>query len=44
MLVGSTRPGVVETEGMVEHVRKATAMGLPHADCFHAHVAGRQGV
>ena len=41
VLVGSARPGVVETEGMVEHVRKATAMELPHADYFHELFAGR---
>jgi len=41
VLVGSARPGVVETEGMVEHVRKATAMELPHADYFKTLFAGR---
>ena len=35
VVIGSARPGVVETEGMVEHVAKANALGLPHAEYFN---------
>jgi benzil reductase ((S)-benzoin forming) len=34
--VGSARPGVVATEGMIDHVAKANRLGLPHAEYFNA--------
>ena len=33
--VGSARPGVVPTEGMIDHVAKANELGLPHAEYFN---------
>lgn len=41
VVIGSARPGVVETEGMRAHVVKADAMNLPHADYFKDLFAGK---
>jgi short-subunit dehydrogenase len=38
--VGSARPGVVPTEGMIDHVHKANQLGLPHAEYFNNLFAG----
>jgi len=35
VVVGSARPGVVDTEGMRDHVAKANALKLPHANYFN---------
>lgn len=41
--VGSARPGIVPTEGMVDHVAKANHLGLPHADYFNTLFTGSSG-
>merc|ERR1711907_499094 len=35
VVVASARPGVVDTEGMRDHVRKANDLQLPHAEYFN---------